>query len=67
MWGMFFVNFVVPMVLLMSRDAKRNPRLLIGVGADRLHRSLARPLPDGAARCLGHRPPHSVYWESVCS
>ncbi len=32
MWGMFFVNFVVPMVLLMSRDAKRNPRLLIGVG-----------------------------------
>ena len=32
MWGMFFVNFVVPMVLLMSRDAKRNPRFLIGVG-----------------------------------
>jgi len=32
MWGMFFVNFAVPMVLLMSRDAKRNPRFLIGVG-----------------------------------
>ncbi len=33
MWGMFFINFAVPMVLLMSRDAKRNPRFLIGVGA----------------------------------
>ncbi len=32
-WGMFFTNFAVPMVLLMSRDAKRNPRFLIGVGA----------------------------------
>jgi len=32
MWGMFFVNFAVPMVLLMSRDAKRNPRFLMGVG-----------------------------------
>lgn len=32
MWGMFFTNFAVPMVLLMSRDAKRNPRFLIGVG-----------------------------------
>ena len=32
MWGMFFINFAVPMVLLMSRDAKRNPRFLIGVG-----------------------------------
>lgn len=32
MWGMFFINFLVPMVLLMSRDAKRNPRFLIGVG-----------------------------------
>ena len=32
MWGMFFINFVVPMVMLMSRDAKRNPRFLIGVG-----------------------------------
>lgn len=33
MWGTFFINFAVPMVLLMSRDAKRNPRFLIGVGA----------------------------------
>lgn len=33
MWGMFFINFAVPMLLLMSRDAKRNPRFLIGVGA----------------------------------
>jgi hypothetical protein len=32
MWGTFFINFAVPMVLLMSRDAKRNPRFLIGVG-----------------------------------
>jgi hypothetical protein len=28
---MFVVNFVLPMVLLMSRDAKRNPKFLIGV------------------------------------
>lgn len=28
----FLINFAVPMVLLMSRDAKRNPRFLIGVG-----------------------------------
>ncbi len=33
MWTIFFINFAVPMVLLMSRDAKRNPRFLIGVGA----------------------------------
>ena len=32
MWTTFFINFAVPMVLLMSRDAKRNPRFLIGVG-----------------------------------
>lgn len=32
MWVTFFINFAVPMVLLMSRDAKRNPRFLIGVG-----------------------------------
>lgn len=31
-WGMFFINFALPMVLLMSRDAKRAPRYLIGVG-----------------------------------
>lgn len=29
---MFFVNFVIPMVLLMSRDAKRNPKFLISIG-----------------------------------
>ncbi len=33
LWTMFFINFAVPMVMLMSRDAKRNPRFLIGVGA----------------------------------
>jgi len=33
MWGTFFINFAVPMVILMSRDAKRNPRFLIGVGS----------------------------------
>jgi hypothetical protein len=33
LWGTFFINFAIPMVLLMSRDAKRNPRFLIGVGA----------------------------------
>ncbi len=32
-WGMFFINFAVPMLMLMSRDAKRNPRFLIFVGA----------------------------------
>ncbi|QQR88398.1 MAG: quinol:cytochrome C oxidoreductase [Flavobacteriales bacterium] len=31
-WMTFFINFAIPMVLLMSRDAKRNPRFLIGVG-----------------------------------
>lgn len=31
-WVTFFINFAVPMALLMSRDAKRNPRFLIGVG-----------------------------------
>jgi len=33
MWGMFFINFAVPMTMLMSRDAKRNPRFLMGVGS----------------------------------
>ena len=32
LWTLFAINFAVPMVLLMSRDAKRNPRFLIGVG-----------------------------------
>lgn len=32
LWSMFFINFAVPMLILMSRDAKRNPRFLIGVG-----------------------------------
>jgi hypothetical protein len=31
-WVMYFVNFSLPMVLLMSRDAKRSPRYLVGVG-----------------------------------
>ncbi|MEO8589057.1 MAG: quinol:cytochrome C oxidoreductase [Flavobacteriales bacterium] len=33
MWTVFFINFAIPMVMLMSRDAKRNPRFLIGVGS----------------------------------
>jgi len=32
LWTIFFINFAAPMALLMSRDAKRNPRYLIGVG-----------------------------------
>ncbi len=32
MWGMFFVNFLFPMLLLMSRDAKRNAKYLVFVG-----------------------------------
>lgn len=31
-FGMFIINFVLPMVVLMSRDAKRNPGFLIAVG-----------------------------------
>ena len=31
-FGMFIINFVFPMLLLMSRDAKRNPQYLIFVG-----------------------------------
>jgi hypothetical protein len=50
MWGMFFINFAVPMVMLMSRDAKRNPRFLIGVGSRDLRRPLAGREPDGDAR-----------------
>ena len=30
---MFLINFALPMVLLMSRDAKRNPKFLIGIGS----------------------------------
>ncbi|MFZ1689091.1 MAG: quinol:cytochrome C oxidoreductase [Flavobacteriales bacterium] len=32
-WITFFINFALPMVMLISRDAKRNPRFLIGVGS----------------------------------
>jgi hypothetical protein len=32
-WGMYFINFALPMVILMSRDSKRDPKYLIGVGA----------------------------------
>jgi hypothetical protein len=31
-FGMFLINFMVPMLILMSRDAKRNPKFLIAVG-----------------------------------
>jgi hypothetical protein len=30
-WMVFFTNFALPMLLLMSRDAKRNSGLLVGV------------------------------------
>ncbi|HYG51439.1 MAG TPA: quinol:cytochrome C oxidoreductase, partial [Flavobacteriales bacterium] len=32
-WIMFVINFTLPMVILMSRDAKRNPKILIGIGS----------------------------------
>lgn len=31
-WGTFFINFSLPMVMLMSRDSKRSPKYLIFVG-----------------------------------
>ena len=31
-FGMFIINFALPMVALMSRDAKRNPGFLIAIG-----------------------------------
>ncbi len=33
LWSIFAINFAVPMLLLMSRDAKRAPGFLIGVGS----------------------------------
>lgn len=30
---MFLINFALPMLILMSRDAKRNPKILIGIGS----------------------------------
>jgi hypothetical protein len=30
-WGMFIINFTIPMVILMSREAKRNPGILMFV------------------------------------
>lgn len=30
---MFAINFILPMLVLMSRDAKRNPKILIGIGS----------------------------------
>lgn len=32
-FGMFFINFVFPMLLMMSRDAKRNNRVMIFIGS----------------------------------
>lgn len=31
-FGMFIINFALPMVVLMSRDAKRNPGFLVAIG-----------------------------------
>ncbi len=31
-WGMFFINFVIPMIILMSREAKRHIGILLVVG-----------------------------------
>lgn len=30
-WGMFMINFIIPMLILMSREAKRNPGILMFV------------------------------------
>jgi hypothetical protein len=30
-WGMFIINFTIPMLILMSREAKRNPGILMFV------------------------------------
>lgn len=30
-WGMFLINFTIPMLILMSREAKRNPGILMAV------------------------------------
>ena len=30
-WGMFCINFIIPMLILMSREAKRNPGILMFV------------------------------------
>lgn len=30
-WGMFMINFIIPMLVLMSREAKRNPGILMFV------------------------------------
>lgn len=30
-WGMFMINFIIPMLILMSREAKRNPGILMAV------------------------------------
>jgi hypothetical protein len=51
LWGTFFINFAIPMVMLMSRDAKRNPRFLIGVGSVIFDRTLVGCEHDGDARC----------------
>jgi hypothetical protein len=32
-WGMFAINFIVPMLLLMDRDMKRNPKMIAFVGS----------------------------------
>jgi hypothetical protein len=32
-WIMFLMNFGLPVILLIARDTKRNPRFLVGVGA----------------------------------
>ena len=32
MWIMFFINFALPMVILMARDSKRNAKFLITIG-----------------------------------
>jgi hypothetical protein len=32
-WIMMMMNFLLPLIILVARDAKRNPRFIIGVGA----------------------------------
>ena len=49
MWTVFFMNFVFPMVLLMSRDSKRNYFFLVFVGCIIFCGSLVRCIYDGNA------------------
>jgi hypothetical protein len=67
LWGTFFVNFAIPMVMLMSRDAKRNPRFLIFVGSMILIGHWLDVILMVMPGALGHDFHGSVSWKWVCS